>query len=97
MATTVTTVRKRGFFGWVFLILFLVFNAFMALLLFGLWAHPGIGTNYKWRGARRWPRHFQLVSGLRYPGLVGVAYTRIEDRHDGKWLANPSRLGMGLR
>jgi hypothetical protein len=43
IATTVTTVRKRGFFGWVFLILFLVFNAFMALLLFGLWAHPGSG------------------------------------------------------
>ena len=44
MATTVTTVRKRGFFGWVFLILFLVFNAFMALLLFALWAHPSGGS-----------------------------------------------------
>jgi hypothetical protein len=43
MATTVTTVRKRGFFGWVFLILFLVFNAFMAFLLLALWTHPSSG------------------------------------------------------
>ncbi|WP_394689017.1 hypothetical protein [Hoeflea sp.] len=28
-------VRKRGFFGWVFLLLFLGFNALMALLFFG--------------------------------------------------------------
>ena len=28
-------VRKRGFFGWVFLLLFLGFNALMALMFFG--------------------------------------------------------------
>jgi hypothetical protein len=30
-------IRKRGFFGWVFLILFLAFNAFMAVFLFNYW------------------------------------------------------------
>lgn len=29
--------RKRGFFGWVFLLLFLAFNAFMAFWLFSYW------------------------------------------------------------
>ena len=99
MATTVTTVRKRGFFGWVFLILFLVFNAFMALLLFALWAHPsgGSGRIYEWRGVGRWPRHFRLVSGLRYPWLVGLAHTRIEDRHDGKGLSSEVKASIDGR
>jgi uncharacterized membrane protein YeaQ/YmgE (transglycosylase-associated protein family) len=31
-------IRKRGFFGWIFLILFWIFNAFMAAWLFAYWA-----------------------------------------------------------
>lgn len=31
-------IRKRGFFGWVFLLLFLAFNALMAAWLFSYWA-----------------------------------------------------------
>lgn len=42
-------VRKRGFFGWVFLILFLGFNALMALLFFAGMSNvaemPGMDTD----------------------------------------------------
>jgi hypothetical protein len=37
MRTIHKEIRKRGFFGWVFLILFLAFNAFMAGWLFTYW------------------------------------------------------------
>ena len=30
--------RKRGFFGWIFLILFILFNVLMALWLFAYWS-----------------------------------------------------------
>jgi hypothetical protein len=29
--------RKRGFFGWIFLVVFLAFNVFMALWVVGAW------------------------------------------------------------
>jgi hypothetical protein len=44
--TKTLTVRKRGFFGWIFLILFLAFNAYMAAAIaFGIWQRwiHGIG------------------------------------------------------
>lgn len=31
-------IRKRGFFGWVFLLVFLAFNLFMAAWLFSYWS-----------------------------------------------------------
>lgn len=34
-------VRKRGFFGWVFLLIFLGFNAVMLLWLIGYWTELG--------------------------------------------------------
>jgi hypothetical protein len=33
--------RRRGFFGWLFLLLFLAFNALMALWLFAYWGELG--------------------------------------------------------
>lgn len=33
--------RKRGFFGWIFLLIFLGFNAFMALWLLSYWSNIG--------------------------------------------------------
>lgn len=34
-------IRKRGFFGWLFLIIFWLFNIFMAAWLFTYWASLG--------------------------------------------------------
>jgi hypothetical protein len=34
-------VRKRGFFGWVFLLIFLGFNGLMVLWLFSYWSQIG--------------------------------------------------------
>ena len=31
-------VRRRGFFGWVFLVIFLAFNAFMAAWMYAYWS-----------------------------------------------------------
>lgn len=46
MATTVRKeIRKRGFFGWMFLLLFLGFNALMAAWVVGYWALLGEGIN----------------------------------------------------
>jgi len=59
-----------------------------ALLLFALWAHPS-GDRDELRMARcwRWPRHFAWCLGP-LSLLVGLAHTRIEDRHDGKGLSS---------
>lgn len=40
-------VRKRGFFGWLFLLLFLTFNVLMVFWLIGYWSHlkPGIESS----------------------------------------------------
>lgn len=38
------TIRNRGFFGWLFLILFLAFNAYIAAtLIYGIWQRWSIG------------------------------------------------------
>jgi hypothetical protein len=37
MRTIQKEIRKRGFFGWVFLVLFWLYNAFMAAWLFTYW------------------------------------------------------------
>jgi hypothetical protein len=39
--TTIREVRKRGFFGWIFLLIFLGFNALMALWLLTYWSNIG--------------------------------------------------------
>ena len=99
MATTVTTVRKRGFFGWVFPNPFSGLQRVHSPFAFCALGTPiwWIGTNYEWRGVGRWPRHFRLVSGLRYPWLVGLAHTRIEDRHDGKGLSSEVKASIDGR
>jgi len=46
MATIIRKeVRKRGFFGWVFLLIFLGFNALMLAWLISYWSIPGEGIN----------------------------------------------------
>ena len=39
MATIQRELTRRGFFGWLFLIAFWVFNAFMAFWMFDYWHH----------------------------------------------------------
>lgn len=42
MATIIRReVRKRGFFGWLFLLLFFAFNALMVIWLLSYWSHLG--------------------------------------------------------
>jgi hypothetical protein len=46
-------VRKRGFFGWVFLLLFWIFNALMAVWLFSYWSllnNPKMASNAQHAG-----------------------------------------------
>jgi hypothetical protein len=38
-ATVRREIRKRGFFGWLFLLLFLAFNVLMVVWLFDYWSH----------------------------------------------------------
>ena len=46
MAKTISReVRKRGFFGWIFLLLFIGFNILMAMWLFSYWSLLGDGIN----------------------------------------------------
>jgi hypothetical protein len=74
MATIVRReIRKRGFFGWLFLLLFIVFNLLMAIWMLSFWADVGERVAQATSEAARGVGRLGAAAGTSFIAFLWVA------------------------